>query len=426
MLLLKGLRFLLLPTTTQLRFFACSAGCARLVWNMALNLQKQRLSAKQPTLSYQDLCDLLPLWKREKPFLAEAPSQALQQRLKDLSQAIQEALDPTNAKQFPVFKKKGEHDSFRYPQHFEVDEPRAKIELPKLGWVKYVKSREVTGIVKNVTLSQEAGRWYVSLQTEQEVQEPKHPSTSIIAGDLGVVHFLTLSDSTHHDAPDYRSLEEKIKRAQQKLSKKRKGGKNYHNQRIKLQRAHKKLRNKREDFQHRLSYQLSKNHAVVVLEKLRVKEMTKSAKGTLEEPGKNVAQETGLNRAISRQAWSEFVRQVKYKCEWRGARFLSISPEYTSQRCSACGFVSPENRKSQAEFECVSCHHAENADTNAAKNILALGLLELQNPKEKPAKKPRIKRVRKKRTAGKAGIACCEPVLSKAQRREPNALQANE
>ena len=239
-----------------------------------------------------------------------------------------------------------------------------------------------------------------------------------------MVHFLTLSDGTHYDAPDYKPLEHKIKRAQQKLSKKRKGGQNYQKQRIKLQRANKKLREKREDFQHRLSYRLSKNHAVVVLEKLRVKGMTKSAKGTLEEPGKNVAQKVGLNRAILRQAWSEFVRQVTYKCEWRGGRVLPVSPEYTSQRCSACGFVSAENRKSQAEFECISCGHAENADTNAAKNILALGLLELQKPKEaKPAK---IKRVRKSRTAGKAGIACCEPVGKKAQKREPNALEAKQ
>ena len=415
MLLLKGFRFLLLPTPAQRHSFACAAGCARLVWNTALALQLQRRQHQQPLLSYKELSPLLKLWKYEKPFLKEAPSQALQQRLMDLSQAIEEARDPKNPKQFPVFKKKGEDDSFRYPQHFEVDEPRAKIELPKLGWVRYVKSRAVTGIVKNVTLTQEAGRWYVSLQTEQEVQEPKHPSTSIIAGDLGVVHFLTLSDGTHYDAPDYKPLEHKIKRAQQKLSKKRKSGKNYQKQRIKLQRANKKLRDKREDFQHRLSFQLSKNHAVVVLEKLRVKGMTKSAKGTLEEPGKNVAQKAGLNRAILRQAWSEFVRQVTYKCEWRGGRFLPVSPEYTSQRCSACGFVSAENRKSQAEFECISCGHAENADTNAAKNILALGLLELQKPKEaKPAKK---KRRRKSGTAGKAGIACCEPVGKKAQKR---------
>jgi putative transposase len=402
MLLLKGFRFLLLPTPVQRHSFACAAGCARLVWNTALALQLQRRQHQQPLLSYRELSPLLKLWKHEKPFLKQAPSQALQQRLMDLSQAIEEARDPKNSKQFPVFKKKGEDDSFRYPQHFEVDEQRAKIELPKLGWVRYVKSQEITGIVKNVTLTQEAGRWYVSLQTEQEIKEPTHPSSSMIAGDLGVVHFLTLSDGTHYDAPEYRPLEEKRKQEQRKLSKKRKGGKNYQKQRIKLQRANKKVRDKREDFQHQLSYNLSKeavalsaapsehavaclrarglrkNHAVVVLEKLRVKGMTKSAKGTIEEPGKNVAQKVGLNRAILRQAWSEFARQVKYKCEWRGARFILVSPEYTSQCCSACGFVSAENRKSQAEFECISCGHAENADTNAAKNAVAFGHRQMQ------------------------------------------------
>ena len=422
-LLLRGFRFLLKPTPTQRRSFACSAGCARLVWNTALALQQQRRVDKLPLLSYNELCKLLPLWKKEKPFLKDAPSQALQQRLKDLSQALSEALDAKNPKQFPVFKKKGD-DSFRYPQHIELSQERSKLELPKLGWVSYANSREVTGKLKNVTITQEAGRWYVSIQTEQEIDEPKHPSTSIIGGDLGVAHFLTLSDGTHVDAPDYQTLEEKIKREQRKLSRKRKGGKNYHQQRTKLQRANKRVRDKREDFQHKLSDNLSKNHAVIVLEKLRVKNMTASAKGTIEEPGKNVRQKAGLNRAILRQGWSEFRRQLKYKCEWRGGRYIEVSPEYTSQRCSECGFVSPQNRKTQSQFACLSCGHAEHADLNAAKNIKTLGLLELQTPKEaKPAKK---KKYSKKRTAGQAGIACCETVSSSSQKRKPRTLQANQ
>ena len=416
MKLLRGFRFLLKPTPAQRHFFACSAGCARLVWNTALALQKQRLSQRLPLLSYDELCKLLPLWKKEKPFLKEAPSQALQQRLKDLTKALDEALDTKNAKQFPVFKKKGEDDSFRYPQHVTLSQERSKIELPKLGWVSYINSREVTGKLKNVTLSQEAGRWYISIQTEQEIDEPTHPSNSIVGGDLGVAHFLTLSGGTHFDAPDYKPLEEKIKREQRKLSKKCKGGKNYNKQRIKLQRANKQLRDKREDFQHKLSFHLSKNHAVIVLEELRVKSMTKSAKGTIENPGKNVRQKAGLNRAILRQGWGEFRRQLKYKCEWRGGRCIEVPAEYTSQRCSACGFVSPENRKTQSQFACISCGHSEHADINAAKNIRALGLLELQKPQEaKPAKK---KKQYKKRTAGKAGIACCEPVVSSAQKRK--------
>jgi len=410
MLLLKGFRFLLLPTPAQLHYFACSAGCTRLVWNLALDLQKQRLQRALPVLSYEDLSPLLKLWKQERPFLKEAPSQALQQRLMDLSHALSEAKDPSNPKQFPVFKKKGEHDSFRYPQHVKLEQERSKLSLPKLGWVRYVKSQEVTGKLKNVTISQEAGRWYVSIQTEQEVQAPTHPSSSITAGDLGVAHFVTLSDGTHFDAPDYKPLEQKIKRAQQELSKKRKGSKNYQKQRVKLQKLNKELRELREDFQHKLSDYLSKNHAVIVLEKLRVKGMTKSAKGSIEEPGKNVAQKAGLNRAILRQGWSEFIRQLQYKCKWRGGRVILVAPEYTSQRCSACGFVSAENRKRQAEFACVSCHHAENADKNAAKNILALGLLALQTPEEAKPTKQKIKRVKSKRTAGFAGIACCEPV----------------
>jgi putative transposase len=418
MLLRRGFCFLLQPTPIQRHFFACSAGCARLVWNTALALQKQRLADALPLLKYQELSPLLKLWKSEKPFLKEAPSQTFQQKLMDLSRAIDEARDPSNLKQFPVFKKKGEGDSFRYPQYVTIEQEHSRLLLPKLGWVRYVNSQEIVGKVKNITISLDAGRWYVSIQTEQEIDEPKHPSDSMVGCDLGVVHFLTLSNGTHCDAPDYKPLEQKVKREQRKLSNKRKGSKNYQKQKVKLQRAHKKLRDRREDFQHKLSTNLSKNHAVIVVEKLRVKNMTKSARGTTEEPGTNVRQKAGLNRAILRQGWSEFKRQLKYKCEWRGGRYKEVEAAYTSQSCSACHYVSASNRKEQAAFVCERCGHAENADQNAAKNILAQGLLELAKPQEEKKEK------QNKRTAGRAEIACCEPVSSKAQKRIPKALEA--
>ena len=373
MLIRMGFSFQLLPSDFERHFFVCAAGCSRLVWNLALNLQKERLDQQLYTLSFEELCDVLKLWKDERPFLSEVHSQPLQQRLRDLSKALKEALDPENPKQFPRFKKKGEGDSFRYPQGFELDEQNSRIFLPKIGWVRYIKSQNIAGKPKNVTVTQEAGRWYVSIQTELEHEVPIHLSTSVIAGDLGVVHFLTLSNGTHIDAPSYKDLEEKIERAQRQLSLKKKGSHNYQKQTLKLQRLHKQLRDRRNDFLHKLSDQLSKNHAVIVLEKLRVKNMTGSARGTIENPGKNVAQKAGLNRAIMRQGWGEFARQVKYKCEWRGGLFRQVAPEYTSQTCSECDFIHADNRKTQALFVCLACGYTDNADRNAATSAVAIG-----------------------------------------------------
>ncbi len=113
--------------------------------------------------------------------------------------------------------------------------------------------------------------------------------------------------------------------------------------------------------------------SIVILEDLKVRSMTKSAKGTEEAPGKNVAAKSGLNRSILDQGWYEFKRQLKYKQEWAGGRVILVDPRNTSQTCSVCSHTAAENRQTQAHFECVSCGHAENADSNAAKNILAAG-----------------------------------------------------
>ncbi|MGH7706365.1 MAG: RNA-guided endonuclease InsQ/TnpB family protein, partial [Vulcanimicrobiaceae bacterium] len=124
------------------------------------------------------------------------------------------------------------------------------------------------------------------------------------------------------------------------------------------------------DMLHKASTTISKNHAVVVLEDLRIRNMTASAKGTLDEPGSNVRAKSGLNRRILAQGWGEFRRQLDYKLAWNGGTLLLVDPRNTSRTCAACGHVSAENRQTQAAFRCIACGHAANADTNAAINIL--------------------------------------------------------
>jgi putative transposase len=312
----------------------------------------------------------LVAWKQQYPFLAEVHSQPLQQALKDLDRAIKDGL--SRAKGFPKFKKKGKQDSFRYPQGVKIIDD--KIYLPKIGWVKFRKSREIEGTVKNVTVSRKFDKWYISVQVEEDVAEPKHPGTSIVGVDLGVAKFVTVSDGTvYQPINSYRKQQKQLAKEQRALSRKIKFSANWKKQKLKVQRRHAKIANIRNDYQHKVSSDLSKNHAVIVLEDLQVKNMTKSAKGTKQEPGRNVAAKSGLNKSILDQGFYELRRQLQYKQEWKGGRLILIDPRRTSMTCSACGHVSPENRRSQEKFQCVSCGHLQNADLNAAINILAVG-----------------------------------------------------
>ncbi len=352
-------------------------GCKRLVYNKALSLQVERRRLGLKLLSYADLCKLLTLWRHadETKFLAEAPIHPLQQALKDLERAFTNFF--AGRAKFPRFKKKGVGDSFRYPdpKQFKIDGANGRIFLPKLGWHRYRKSRKVDGRAKQVTVSKSRGHWFVSIQTEQDVDTPQPESNSTIGIDLGVKVFATLSDGTTY-APNkaYSKYEKKIAREQRNLSRKIKFSGKWFQQVKKIQNLYHHVFNKRLDFHHKTSTTICKNHALVIVEDLNVKGMSASAKGTVEHPGKNVKAKSGLNRSILNQGWSAFVVQLKYKVEGAGGMFLAIPPRNTSNRCSHCGYIAKENRRTQSKFACLQCDHSENADLNAARNIHAAGL----------------------------------------------------
>lgn len=350
------------------------SGCCRFVRNKALALQKERLEAGEYCLSYPEMAALLLEWKAapETSFLKEAPSQALQQTLMNLDKALKEAFDKKNPKRFPRFKKKGQHDSFRFPQGFKIDGNR--ISLPKTGWVGFFKSRDIEGTPKNITVSRRGIHWFVSIQTEQKIEIPVHPSDSVVGIDMGIKRFATLSDGSFIEPlSSFRKLEIKLAREQRKLSRKVKGSSSSRKQKAKISRIHINIADARNDFIHKNSTTISKNHAVVVLEDLRISNMSRSAKGDMETPGRNVRAKSGLNKSILDQGWYEFKRQLEYKEAWMGGMTISVSPRNTSRTCPVCGLVNPENRKTQSRFACVQCGYTENADYVAAMNILAVG-----------------------------------------------------
>ena len=351
------------------------AGSCRFVYNKALALQKERYEQGEKKLGYAGLCKLLTEWRNsaETAWLADAPVHPLQQTLKDLERAYSNFF--AKRADFPRFKKKGLRDSFRYPDpnQIQLDQGNSRIRLPKLGWLRYRNSRDVLGTVKNVTVSQSCGKWFVSIQTEREVERPI-PQGNAVGIDMGIARFATLSDGAFY-APlnSFKRHEAALRKAQQAMSRKTKFSSNWKKAKARVQRIHSRIGNARRDYLHKVSTAISQNHAMVCIEDLQVRNMSRSAAGTVEAPGRNVRQKAGLNRAILDQGWFEFRRQLDYKLAWAGGWLVDVPPQYTSQTCPCCGHVSADNRQTQARFACVECGFEDNADVVGAINILRAG-----------------------------------------------------
>lgn len=213
-----------------------------------------------------------------------------------------------------------------------------------------------------------------SSQVEQMIEIRKHPSDSEIGIDAGIECFAAFSDGTMiKGVNSFRRHENRLVREQQKLSRKEKGSENWKKQKKKISRLHHTIVNVRSDFLHKLSTDISESQAKVYVEGLRIKNMSASAKGTVEDPGRNVKAKSGLNKSILDQGWFKFRRQLSYKLVWNGGVLVEVDSIYTSQTCSCCGYTEKGNRLSQSVFKCLACGHEENADVNAAKNILTVG-----------------------------------------------------
>jgi len=372
----QGYRFRLKPSAAEDGLLRQFLGCSRFVWNAILAENEFRYEHGDPLpRNYGAFCGRLKALKARHEFLRAAHSQPLQQTLRDLASAYSKAFDPKLPAEMPIFKKKAHAQGIRFPQGFRVQ--RNGVFLPKIGWVAFRVSartakRKVEGEVKNVTLRLEGSRWYVSFQTEREVEEPTHEDAGSVVGvDVGVARFVALSDGTFFEGANaFKKHQRRLTLLQQRLARKVKFSANWRKAKARITNLHSKIANIRTDQLHKSSSTISKNHAVVVLEDLSVVNMTASTKGTVKAPGINVAAKSGLNRRILDQGWSEFRRQLAYKLAWKGGTMLLVDPRNTSRACSACGNVSRENRLTQAAFRCVACGHAANADTNAAINIL--------------------------------------------------------
>jgi putative transposase len=234
----------------------------------------------------------------ETPWLKDAPVHPLQHALKDLERAYKNFF--ARRAGFPRFKRKGSGESFRYPdaKQFEIDQANSRIKLPKLGWIRYRNSREILGTAKNITIRQSAGKCYASIQTEREVEPPWPTAGTAIGIDVGIARLATLSDGSFI-APlnSFKKHQQRLARYQRRMSRKAKFSNNWKKAKIKVQKVYTQIANGRRDFLHKTTTTISKNHALVCVEDLQVRNMSRSSKGTGDQHGKGIKQKSGLNRA---------------------------------------------------------------------------------------------------------------------------------
>lgn len=366
-------RFRLYPTPEQEALFRLTGGACRFLYNLALEQRRLEWLRSQPRhLNAVAQGAELPALKQAAPWLREVPHHTLIQTLRDLDRAYRNWWSGTAAA--PSYRKRRDGDRFRFPdpKQFRFEEER--IFLPKAGWVRWVQHRPLRGTPKNVTISEDAGCWYAAVQVEVEVAEPAPITAPAVGIDLGVTKPLVLSTGNLVYLPRTGETERRrLAALHRKVARKRKGSKNRAKAKHALARYQAHLARRRRDAAHKATTILAKSHGVIVLEDLRVRAMTASAKGTLEQPGTNVRAKSGLNRSLLDVAPGQIRRMLEYKALWYGSTVIAVNPAYTSQTCSQCGHVHAENRVSQAAFLCCACGHAENADVNAAKVILQRG-----------------------------------------------------
>lgn len=375
-MILRGFRYKMAPTAEQETLFRQFAGVCRLIYNIALEQRRdwwrQYEANTGSRLNYVSQARELTALRAKYDWIAAVSQTCQQQALRDLDKAYSNFFK--GIARYPSPRRKGVNDSFRF-QGREVETRRlnakwSAVRLPKIGWVKFRDTRPMRGTVKNATVALDALGWHISFACEIEHTCPANicPSVGI---DRGVASTLTFSTGEMLSVPASLETIDRRQRAAQRVVARRKKNSNRRAKAIRrAARLSAKRARIRRDWHHKVSRNIANRFGTVVLEDLRVKNMTASAKGTIEEPGRMVRQKAGLNRSILNQGWSAFATLLDYKLSERGGYLVTVDPAYTSQTCSECGTVDSQSRESQAVFACRHCGFRANADHNAAINIL--------------------------------------------------------
>lgn len=374
------------PNKVQLKQIEeCGENCRKL-WNYALSIQLDLLKENKPIMNYYSLTSNLKNWKLDKrcSFLDSLSSQMQQQTLRKLSKALFRYLTKGKKNNFglPKFKSYFDHRrSFVIPQNIRILNGK-KLFIPLIGYVKFlINKRTIPETIKQVVVTRKAKGWYAYLIAIQDIPETINISNSITGIDMGISNFLTTSSGEFFHLPEdsLNKWQNKLKAIQQKLSlrdhtQKNKTGTRRNKMKDRLRRIHYKITCIRNNFHHHLSKQIANDNDIIFAEDLKIANMTKSAKGTIENPGKNVKAKSGLNRSILKQGWSSFLFKLQYKLLDKKRLLVLVHPNNTSRQCIRCGYTDKSNRISQSLFVCQSCGYSDHADVHAAQNIRCRGL----------------------------------------------------
>ena len=366
--MLKSYKYELNPTEEQKVLINKTFGCVRFVYNWGLAKKKEAWEKDKKYITRFEFQKELPLLKKSEEYgwLKIPAAQSLINSLINLDLAYKNffrEVKKGNKTGFPKFKSKNSKQSVQFPN--DVSIKRNQIRLPKIGLVKYYKSREIEGKIKTTTVSKTpAGRYFVSILCDTGVPFPEKKEikkSTAVGIDLGIKTFAYTSDGQVVENQKY--LEQSLKKLrveQRSLARKKKGSKSRERQRLKVAKVYEKVANQRKDFLHNISTELIRRYDTIVIEDLNIKDMIQN---------KNLA------RAISDCGWWNFREMLTYKAEWYGKNLVVIDKfEPSSKMCSGCGEINKELKLSDRKWECKSCKTNHDRDFNAAKNIRQMGL----------------------------------------------------
>lgn len=375
----RAYKYRFYPTDEQANVLARTFGCARLVYNKALDIRSRSWSQDKKRVSYEDTAKMLTEWKAQEDlaFLSEVSNVPLQQSLRNLQNAFMNFWGKKG--KYPKFKSKRDNrDSITY-QNNGFTYRNGELKLAKTSTpLDIVWSRLLPqdAVPIKVTVSRDpSNRYFVSILVDEEIEQLPSKSNSV-GVDMGITTLATLSTGEKIQGPRAaRALEDKLALAQQRLAKKEKGSKNREKARLKVARIHAKIADRRRDSLHKITTRLVRENQTIIIEDLNARGMSASAKGTVEKPGRNVRQKAGLNKSNLDSSYGMFREMLEYKCDWYGRELVKIDRFYPSSKtCSACGKINSSLVLKDRSWECSECGATHDRDVNAARNIEAVGL----------------------------------------------------
>ncbi len=368
-------RYRLHPTLAQQAVLRDHCGHARYVWNLAVEQHSHWRPGRTGAPGYLQQARQLTQARAAHPWLAAGSQTVQQQALRDFAQAMTAFADPGNPARRPSWRKAGRHEGFRIVGRGRQWDVRrvsrhvGQVWVPKAGWVRFRWSRAVPPGAKSYRVTKDrAGRWHIAFAVIPG-PVPAPGNGEAVGIDRGVAVSAALSTGDLLHCPGLTARERaRLRRLQRTLARAARGS----NRRGRVKHAIARLKaretDRRKDWAEKISTDIVRRFDVIRVEDLQITNMTRSARGTRENPGRNVRQKAGLNRGILRSGWGLLVRRLEDKAP---GRVEKVKPHYTSQRCSACGQVDRDSRESQAVFRCTACGFACHADVNAAINIAA-------------------------------------------------------